>query len=73
MPAENRPVNVITNALIEATDNVTPSRTPETVGKLLVRCQACSHWDADRGCQRIDRAAWVALLITPGQTCRDMP
>jgi len=74
MPAEICPMNHLITALdVAITNGIEPTREPAAVGRLLVRCQACDHWNAELGCQRLERLAWVALLITPGQACLIMP
>lgn len=75
MPAENSPVNHLTTALFDDLVNATGERLREcqAVGRLLVRCEACDLWDIDHGCQRMEREAWVRLLITPGRECDRMP
>ena len=58
----------IVNALLEAIDNATePTRELQAVGKLLVICSRCDHWD--RGCECQDYLDWIAQLITPGRVC----
>jgi len=38
------------------------------VGRRLVRCQRCGHWD-HRGCDQFTRQEWVEILIRPGREC----
>ena len=76
MPAENSPVQHLTEILDVTLSNASPDerlRECQAVGRLLAACGAntCGEWDEVDGCHRMDRQTWVRLLVTPGSRARE--